>query len=197
MWIFWNFKGRLFLSCLRWSNTFSHVKYIAAINHTFTSFGTTHQWEMYNCLREQSSAVHVCLRFWKGPEALTKSESFPDSTLHSVLAAHPSSSSSFLRSSLSYEEKKRYSWIDNKPFESLNRKMFLKIPRKIYVLLKGFLIFFSWPSKHWITCIWFPIGRRLEALNHSLYSFTVSATEPIVNLSSGIVAVCQYSQGET
>ena len=42
---------------------------------------------MYNCLREQSSAVHVCLRFWKGPEALTKSESFPHTLLYILLAA--------------------------------------------------------------------------------------------------------------
>ena len=196
MWIFWNFKGRLFLSCLRWSNTFSHVKYIAAINHTFTSFGTTHQWEMYNCLREQSSAVHVCLRFWKGPEALTKSESFPDSTLHSVLAAHPSRSSSFLRSSLSYEEQKGTLELTIKLSNHWTEKCSWKF-RENFCTAKRLPNFFSWPSEYWITCIWFPIGGRLEALNHSLYSFTVSATEPIVNLSSGIVAVCQYSQGET
>ena len=56
-------------------------------------------------LREQSS-VHICLSFWKGPEALTKSESLPDSTLHSVLCLPPTLVPSFLRSSLSLKSKK-------------------------------------------------------------------------------------------
>lgn len=74
-------------------------------------------------LREQSS-VHVCLSFWKGPEALTKLESPPDSTLHSVLCLPPTLVPSFLRFSLSLKSKKVPLYIQ-KTFESLNGKMFL------------------------------------------------------------------------
>ena len=79
-------------------------------------------------LREQSS-VHVCLSFWKGPEALTKLESPPRlySPFCSVLAAHPST---FVPSFFSFSEEQKGTLVYTKNFRIIERKNVLKFREK-------------------------------------------------------------------